>query len=343
MKNLYELYDSALRNGTFKYWDISFNGIEDLKGEKEEKDEIGFIKSYLGKGEKAELPIMEGLNHLERNRAIHIVSTFLLGIIIYERCEKIRRSIDEFLIFHPDGTDNTPDERFKYIWALITLYHDLGYAVEDKKVDTSKYNYKNLIKKFPKKPEYIPSSYSKNSLINYQKYRQDVWNCNDHGIIAGIMLYDQLTKLRNKKGVSASSLKWGEGLIYDFEIASWTIAVHNIYLIDKKSKYFHCYVEYKLSKFIYDTKARQIDCSRNPFLFLFCIVDSIEPLKRIKNSENVENIDYFGCLNEIKMEINDNSIAISFTPTCKLKDILINDINQLDNWLTDTQNCTIRI
>ena len=128
---------------------------------------------------------------------------------------------------------------------------------------------------------------------------------------------------------------------YDF--ISSIIIKHNIWFVQgDNNKDKNKYIEYGLDDFIVNSDNDKLSFNQNPILFLFCILDSIEPSKKLGiHSEGVagstsvkallENF-YFGvaCENgkcEITIKIKDN-IRLN---ACLHK--YFNEIKSLEGWL----------
>ena len=332
-ETLYNEYKRLLSNDSWKYYPIDTLGIEVFSNR---DDMIRFFESYLGKGEKDTLPIFEFINNLSENRLQHTLSCFLLGILLYERCSSITCGICRSLLKKPINNPETMDERFKYLWLLISIFHDFGYAIENKDVELSIKEFEEMITKLHSRPNTIPSIYTKKLLRNYAKYRKCRFGVDDHGICGGIKLYSELCQLReDKTGTSDKEHYWGEDLIPHFALAAWTVAYHNIWLIkdcEKNANTIRCYQCFNLDKLIYHGASRII--KESPFLFLLCLVDSIEPIKIF------ENLDIL------------NHIAVDFSKTgcinLQTYDLCHDDKNkylskfvEINDWLTDTTNTTI--
>ena len=127
-ESLFQLYSDLIKKESWKYYPISNPNISILQDYSHGKS---FMTSYLGKGGKSDLEIFHYIDHLTENRVLHIISVFFLGILLYRKSNKINKSINRIIQTIPTESTDAIDERFKYIWMLICLFHDLGYAVED--------------------------------------------------------------------------------------------------------------------------------------------------------------------------------------------------------------------
>lgn len=71
-----------------------------------------------------------------RDHTTHSLNTCFLGLYIYENNITVREAVSSFI--RKDSLDSTicsTEEAFLFIWLLTSLYHDIGYLVENKKID----------------------------------------------------------------------------------------------------------------------------------------------------------------------------------------------------------------
>src|ERR1035437_2288280 len=97
-----------------------------------EDDSKRFIKKFISLSEKAEtnelFKKIEGLN----GRAMHVVSTFFLGIYLYENSIiSIKKEVDNEILNLIGKYKIESDIKFSFIWFIAYLFHDLGYEFED--------------------------------------------------------------------------------------------------------------------------------------------------------------------------------------------------------------------
>lgn len=174
--------------------------------------------------------------------------------------------------------------------------------------------------------------------MSYSLYRGYCHSCYDHGIVGGISLYHDLCAYRKHVedtfGVIHEGLYWGKELEKDFGFVSWVIACHNIWMINVHSKDAAKYKFWGLDDLIIkDNQTNEheypISSEKNPFLFLFCLVDSIEPIKVLKNTEMFSKIDIV--FDELNLELSIESL-----PT-NLKKRYAKKISDINSWLTTVQ------
>lgn len=327
MKNLYDLYNECISTHEWKYYSLSSIGIEILNDANTSRS---FVASYLGKGCKTELDIFKYIEDLSDIRMRHIVSCFFLGVIFYTRCRNIQENINTLLSKISTNPNDTTEERFLYVWMLVSIFHDFGYAVEDGLKSLEKSEFIELIKRLPRRPRYIPNIYNKKLLKKYNDYRICRFGVNDHGIVGGIKLYKDLCELREIKKENDKLHYWEEPLKKDICIAAWTIACHNIYMIKMGDRNDLCYTCKMLKNLVYDTHSREIKKDKHPFLFLFCLVDTLEPVKTIHD---------YCLLKKISLVIKDDSIQLNYSKLCEvLQTDYYEIIQKMDKWLTDVDD-----
>lgn len=296
-----------------------------------------FILNYMNRGGKADMGILQKINNLKEKRIKHIVSCFFIGLGIYRKIKNFQQRIDLSII---QGKLDTKEQHFSYLWFLTVLFHDIGYTVEEKGAkmyEIEKYKeYLNLIKELGRRPKGIPKVYTKEILRNYLRWRTCSHSCFDHGIIGGIKLYKCLTEFRSQivgkqhlehnQYTDEKGLYWGPELNNDFNFISWIVACHNIWFINNDKPEAHKYHCCKLDKLIIEKENYQISASEHPFLFLFLLADSIEPIKRLEGTE---------WFNRINIDFKEDSIILDLS---RLPEIGIEKysscISGLDTWLT---------
>jgi len=298
---------------------------------------IEFIEEYLKIGGKEGVLSNFDFALKDFNRAIHTNTVFFLGCLFYKKL-KLKNKIHFY-------RKNKYDE-FYFIWFLTSLVHDFGYKVEENK------------NKFPKITEDIKTISVKNNLLDYEKttekhlsqaynsfkeptkkiidyiktYHEEALqgkrsskNCKkiDHGIYAGLKLYDALVKNREKRKenekVENDSLYWGKELEKFYAIASFSIATHNMRRegIDE------------------DIEKLKFSINKEPFLFLFGLIDTLEPTKTFLNCDPKY------VLENICITFDENKIKIQNKKDSKLKfENYAKKIKDLEKWIDLTVDCS---
>lgn len=314
MKNLLSVYEEIFRDTEcWKYY-FSMTPINPFRNNADAKE---FVKKFIELSGKADDNILyDGIDSLDDKRISHIVSTLFLGTYLYRNITSIREPIDRLLEkYQEQNPDSTI--KFSFLWFLICLFHDLGYNIEEiKKYDS----YDDFLSQSCSVPSFlkskvgVPDVYFNiyKAYFNYRLESKDkgFGGKPDHGICGGILLYDVLNKIVNKhirKGYEKRTrgLYWDKKLLNIYKRVSWVILSHNIYFAWEGSKN---YMDYKENPALHELILTKelgplVKLNKHPFLFLFLLVDSIEPLKKL---------DYFEALDKILVECAPNILRIKF-------------------------------
>ena len=295
-----------------------------------------FFERYLGKGCKNEVECFRLLKKLNCTRLQHTLSCFLLGLLIFHNSSKLKGAIvSKLRQTEPKRENEDPEQRFYYIWMLTCLYHDIGYLYEDGDIILD--NNAVVPNLFQKAQPRNVTPYSRRTINRYYDYRHCRWNCEDHGIVGGALLFNDLCELRkDRENHPKDKLYWGVDLENDYLIASYTIASHNIFKISHNSDYANCYRCKKLNALIHENKI--IKPSTHPLLFLLCLADTIEPIKQFKLSP-LEKIDIQFDKNAIIIMIDLSMITSKAKmgyrrKIMELKDWLISDVEVKEETIT---------
>lgn len=290
-----------------------------------------FIYEFLERSGKSETHLYDAIKEIEKKysfRLNHIKNTFLLGIYLYQECNTIRTFIDkEIDLFKLKEKDNT--KNFQYIWFLICMFHDLGYAQESKSLQQTEKKEMFDLKKIELKEisGVPPELYDINILLNYLNYRRDRYDCIDHGIYAGLIFYRDLCEIRRNMSSECnnqSGLYFGKELEKVYNFAAWIISAHNIFFaktdFDKK-----LYKKYKLNSLIIKQKDYPISLNAYPMFYLFCLVDSLEPIKVFRDKE---------LLRSLFLTISDKELKIRSEIKCGCHSSYFDKVKSLNDWLT---------
>jgi hypothetical protein len=262
-----------------------------------------FIRRYFkraGKGSVLEQHF--SIKNIPLKRCSHTNSIFFLGLIIYYNTK---------LKHHLFQDDNSRKyNMFPFLWFLTCLFHDTGYHYENNKeyhgklTDVSSVkNHFSIdhdllsLKNVTGVPESLTSNIEKYYLFRVKESRKI-----DHGIIAGLFLYDRLIKNRQLRAErSDDKFYWGAKLDKDYELVAATIACHNIWL-SNNGENSKVYRNYGLNTLIDHNK---IILEDSPLLFMLGLVDTIDPVK-LFNAQNPKTV-----LNNILIGFQNNLIKIS--------------------------------
>ncbi len=246
-----------------------------------------FILDLLKRGGKGDIECTKHIQLLSTYRKQHTISCFLLGNHIYNECHSLHIQINSILekLRNTDYQESV-EKRFRYIWMLISIFHDLGYGIEEQNININDKEITSALTHLALSKYALKPPYTRNLIKNYFKFRKECMNKIDHGIAGGALLYQDLCALRKQKEGKDNTLFWGKVLEKDFAFASWTIACHNIYKIQPNNSSEPCYKKYHLNKLINDN--RLINKEKLPLLFLLCLVDTIDPIKYVNNISILE-------------------------------------------------------
>lgn len=296
MKTLEEKYHEVAedKNRWLYYLDAPLNIGECWKTTKTAYD---FIAKYFNMGGKETVfndDILCKNSSFIEERAPHIVSTFLLGIIIAECFEIDTQRRD----------DNNMS--FLYLWFMACLYHDVGYAYEQNSpcaqlVQICSGGIEKLkgicnlqyFEEFWENGDNTTKTYSYEDVDVYLRGRSSCKNnargVIDHGIVGGLLLYDMLRKnydrASNEQGekdnftvtTNGRSLYYSTTHFDYYAKAANAIIAHNIWL-DTLNEYRSRFAPNSCVK---QEKPRIYFHNEDDNLaFILSIADTIEPLKR---------------------------------------------------------------
>ena len=290
-----------------------------------------FIGDYFRRAQKYSKEVEDGLDCLlqhDPNRLRHIVSTFFLGLALYHdqnlsfrKC--ISSQICRFRIFR-NVEQGELDRQFTYIWFMITLFHDLGYLYEK---DFKQFSEERYLHDIPFCNS-VPRRY-RDIIEPYQIYRQN----KDHGICAGMILDKVLCETRASRCyLYKDPLNWDPLLDEVYHHVAWIIMSHNIWWkrdTDPERNLHEYHIAGLDSLVLSSSKLRSgvynwypIRYCFHPLFFLFCLVDSIEPIKRLQT------------LRGIKFQTERNRIKISIESVLdNYTDYLRKDVAGMNDWL----------
>lgn len=293
MKTLRNYYEEMIKDGKWCYYSSNHPNLS-IKTLKNEDESYEFIKEYFKCGGKEQVFCFEIIQDHEekiKERAQHIISTFLLGFIV----------ANSFGI-------NVDERKFKYLWFLTCLYHDIGYVYEEeskcehlcalqtggldaaKKICGIKYTSNDEFSTYCK--EYVNIYLSHRARCTYGKKGKI-----DHGIVGGLMLYDRLRKnyesakqkpdlVGTESGFYYNGLFFSEEHFKYYAEAADAIIAHNIW----KSTLDN-YLEIEQYMKLNATNIPNITIDKK-MAFVLAIADTLEPLKRTNNMDVLDEIEF---------------------------------------------------
>ena len=160
---------------------------------------------------------------------------------------------------------------------------------------------------------------------SYYNYREK----KEHGIFAGLAFDKDMCEIRrSKEGTNEMGLSWRVELEDLYHYVAWIILAHNIWMIrkdkadmDTLKKYHNAGLDDLILQL--DNEGLNVDYKIDfddyPLFTLFCIVDTIEPLKSSS------------CLSDIDIQLKFGKIIIKSNDGVYLR-----KIKGLNDWLTPT-------
>lgn len=138
--NLYDKIIDLYRNGTeWNYYDA------DISKPFNKDKARDFIEQYFEHGAKKKV-ILPLIDEIGAMRHVHTVSAFFIGLLIKrELCPSLTIISREY-----------EDYEFSYLWFLVCLFHDMGYAIENDW--TYKHRYRQKAKEYLKKYKTVKGS-----------------------------------------------------------------------------------------------------------------------------------------------------------------------------------------
>ncbi|MCK9452749.1 MAG: hypothetical protein M0Q90_13735 [Bacteroidales bacterium] len=284
-----------------------------------------FLQSYFQAAKKSEIIGIETIS--ENNpfaKVKHTVSIYFLGCWLAANLN-LKNQINNPTLKRKFEND------FLFVWFLSCLYHDIHFQIE-RPGEIRDYSalisadaedrLENLLTR--RIPVLIPPTLKK-AIRPYYNYRQKYWNVIDHGIAAGIYLFNDLITLRKANAKKRSHLNFTKSVEKLYTEAAYAIAVHNIYL--PKDNDIERYKKYGLDALIGHAP---IHFSDAPFLFLLGLSDTLDPIKAYScvNADAASELVLFQFETDkdafhIKMTINE---PLDFT-------IMANKKADIENWL----------
>ena len=238
-----------------------------------------FIRNYFKhSGKEMALEQFAGYQKMTDSRAIHTNSVFFLGVLIRGNT-MLRSSLFD------ERRSKIGYPVFPFVWFLSTLFHDFGMQLEeslnefqDMETLSGLFQHFNVEHSLL---EHLPVKGDQDlfrMIEPYYLYRIGNQRI-DHGIMAGIYLYDRLVKIRReKKRFNDSKLSWHHSLEKQYAAAAAAMACHNIFTVPINEPVADIYRNYSLD-YLIQPSFREITAQSYPLLFLFGLVDTIDPIK----------------------------------------------------------------
>lgn len=279
-----------------------------------------FIREVLHDEDYNTFDSNSSMYRFSKSRAQHSVLTFLVGLVFMEFCG-FNHEISQKVL------NSDANEDAIQLWMLTALYHDWGYYSEDLKKGNLDYssitkydllsdNYENAewlnpIRDFSIRYPHV-LAYNYEEIKAYDRYarffhkgRPKDTEQVDHGILAGVKIFDRLAREISKNQEAGQ-----DNRLLNAKIACLTIAQHNIFK-SSSSKSDSQYGD-QIKK-LHSTSDFRISMD-TPLLLLLCLVDTFECIKRFGQADNERTyLQKTTILNSIAITIFSDSIAIDYT------------------------------
>lgn len=328
MKSILQSFKDLKQEDWDYYKDIHDKDLENPFLEKTITHEK-FICDYFYRSGKANiLKIKNELPDLDFPKN-HTNSIFFLGVLIHKNTD-----FKNWIC----STNNNHLDDFSFLWFLTSLFHDYAYSFEnDLKNLYIVSDFDSMIKHFhiATTDNLLDQDYKEmnsklfQSIINYYNYRIICHSKIDHGILAGMYLYDKLVKIRiDKENKGCKDFNWDKGIEKIYALAASAIAVHNIWLPSAKDKAL--YKHFGLNQLI---DFEPIKMHNSPLLYLFGIVDTIDPIKSFTKKHSDDYI-----LDNLMIEFTSKTLYIENRKGSKLD---FNEINKKSDNLLGWLNVSL--
>ena len=271
------------------------------------------------------------LNDNCKNRAIHSVCVFLLGLTIgefcdlFNKCEKVI-SDEEIQCLEPNRSI------IKYrLWILASVLHDYGYFsknIMNENLDIRSYlpyvlsddcyygckllrNY-SMYHSSVLKLSYKEIEWYNDYARAYHKCKNDAFEKNDHGIIGGVEAFEKQVKSYKERFLNNEipCRVYKKNILY-YKTACLTVCQHNIHK-SKDKKFDEKYKNNKLDSLLSDSGySVGID---TPLLALLSLVDTIECIKEFSKKDGKKTgLRTKTILKNIKIGVTKDEILLDYT------------------------------
>ncbi|MFW2555577.1 hypothetical protein [Aliarcobacter butzleri] len=274
MKSIFQEI-SELRNWDY-YERDNCEKIQDWNDENKHKE---FIKTFFEISKKDNILNNFKIEIDDLSRNIHTNSVYFLGALFYEKLNL--KELEKY-------ERNDSSKQFRFIWFLSALVHDFYHDKERKLEeftgiieDIESVKLTNDLLSYTNKKSLCQDKIENlfKTIPNYFKYRFYDGKV-DHGIMAGIKLFDLLETNRVQKKENKNTRYWKDDLTPLYAQAGLAIAMHNIWLSGTKEDIKEKYRKADLETLITgENTIFPISIKDNPLLFLLGLVDTIEPIK----------------------------------------------------------------
>jgi len=320
MKTLEELINNALlKFGVTSEFQSVSNFIEN------DEKSAAFIRYMLGDNDYTLPSSQSDLYTFAKARARHSAITFLTGLA-FSQFEGLFSSLHSTVPVPVSLYEKSALQ--KRLWLITSLYHDKAYYSElikkatldyskqfkfnlltDKYADSSLSILNNFSQKSPHALAHtyeqilLYDSYARAYHSNKKQQNPNETEMIDHGILGGMMVFNDLVRKYLKKPTDDVDL-----LI--FKVCCLTIAQHNIFKSDTPEHdkeyedglaYLHHDSEFRIGM-------------NTPLLLLMSLVDTLECVKKLSKGQNENHsLQTLTVLSSINLIVEEETITIDYT------------------------------
>ena len=291
------------------------------KNEQKRRCEV-FIAKHFSDGSKdiaLDFPFFR--TYKNDGKHVHTVFLYLLGLSLRDLFSS---EIRDNLRFIKDLGCWYSDHEFMYSWFMTCLYHDVASCIENMASTKTRYTVEELSDLCLKKNAFnVPHRFSYKTAQRYFVHGAEKRNEQDHGIIGGCLLFDKLMKNFTKKTrghiseehpywTSPDGLNWCLSHRNHFAYVAESIINHNMWTVDSADiNKAEEYRRYGLDELIIDQKDsedKKLSRKNYPLSFMLCLLDTIEPTKRLGDLSPKEIAENFAIEHN-----NNDTITLQFT------------------------------
>lgn len=341
MNTIYELLENLVHNGRKSYYRIEIpDTILQMNSVKKGQDICKeFISKHYKLGGKDECMMFDLLDdYLSKGKHLHTVLLYLMGIVFIENNSEIQKRIEQSLQtflcqqeYDEFYKKNKNDINYNYLytWYLAALYHDVASCIEQAKIPENPAERQKSLEyylggldityspygNFPYRKENIPQRFSENLIKNYFYYRANSGS-GEHGILAGYLFFDRFVKNflkcwnpNNGHTKVSCDLVWHPWQISHAAYVADAIICHNIWMGGERDT--ELYQAYGLSPLLYtEHSENKLSIKNCPLQFMLCLLDTIEPLKRLAKKPYDGDMEPKEVLSHVYLEFGDYSVAV---------------------------------
>lgn len=316
MKSLLDLMDDELHRLPLP---LKYTSVSEFINDDESS--ATFIRDLLKDDDFQTPDKASDIYDFAKTRARHSAITFLMGLV-FRRFAGIFPLIPQTATLPTHSDKKTSDQALR-MWLITSLYHDKAYYSEY--IKSGSLDYRKTFKYFLLTDDYsderlecilnyrhnCPRAFAHTyaNILSYDQYarnyharEKDSIEKVDHGILGGVIVFNDLVRKSFKSPKSTEELP-------AIKACCLTIAQHNIFKSDsaQRDKLYPS----DLSYLYHDTDFR-IERT-TPLLLFLCLVDTLECVKRFSKGENDKtSLQTMTVLSSINISVTQDTIIIDY-------------------------------